>query len=492
MVAGKYTVAQAGVQLAVNKAKPIKTTNRAVGVDKPTFRAVLASRARDKRQANMSHRSNANSQTNSSQIVTQKQIKKDDDTSLERTMSNQVNSESADDATKEAVDQIKDAAISMPQKTENGDSQDVTSEFETELDTASEALSEIAALLNVLSVDLVKPEQLSATLSNEQTTKQELAAMIDNLKMQLNGLISNDLTTSDLTAALNLDLAADSQLETDAFKQLLVETTEQFEALLNSGDAVEHSSRSEALATLLNELNGHIEKLTETTQFTSTQTASVDRVEIVQTVPSQTTAETAEDTAKGESHASSGAEETTDAARGFAEVVNQTTQVGFESEQQTDLQIKATQNIKQNQLPLKTAVFKQIKAAIVKESATAGLADRSTMIVKLKPEALGKVELKIEVHNDNVIAKFNVASQMVKEAIESNFEDLRNSLKDKGFNDMAFDVNVNAGDGKRQSAYQQRGKRQSINISSDAEKGETTYIRSLSALINETTFEHTI
>ncbi len=151
---------------------------------------------------------------------------------------------------------------------------------------------------------------------------------------------------------------------------------------------------------------------------------------------------------------------------------------------------KANVVANQNGLALRTAVFEQVKVAIEKSSTIIASNDHSEMIIRLKPEELGKVELKIEVHNDNVIARFNVASQVVKEAIESNLQDLRNSLKDKGFNEMTFDVDVNQGGDGRGGFQQNRGRRRALQIPTDVERGEASYIKSLSAMINDASFEY--
>lgn len=69
--------------------------------------------------------------------------------------------------------------------------------------------------------------------------------------------------------------------------------------------------------------------------------------------------------------------------------------------------------------------------------------DVSEMVIKMKPDNLGKLSMKIVVERGIVVARFDVESQIVKEAIESNLEDLRNALKDKGFEIQQFDVSVN-------------------------------------------------
>ncbi len=135
---------------------------------------------------------------------------------------------------------------------------------------------------------------------------------------------------------------------------------------------------------------------------------------------------------------------------------------------------------------LRDNIFTQVQKAMEKAPLAS---EQSEMIIKLKPEELGKVELKIEVHNDNVIAKFDVASQLVKQALEANLEDLRSALKDKGFNDLTFDVNVDQGQ-KQDQGQQQNIYRKRIDFDLSAEEGSENYLRSLSALVDESSFEH--
>lgn len=65
---------------------------------------------------------------------------------------------------------------------------------------------------------------------------------------------------------------------------------------------------------------------------------------------------------------------------------------------------------------------------------------KSEMIMKLKPESLGNVSLKVSIEKGVVMAELQVESQAVKQALESNLQDLRSALQDKGFN--VFDLNV--------------------------------------------------
>lgn len=155
-----------------------------------------------------------------------------------------------------------------------------------------------------------------------------------------------------------------------------------------------------------------------------------------------------------------------------------------------DVQLNQTQIRAQ----MKTSVFEQVKAAISKQSIKGE--DHSEMIIKLKPEELGKVELKIEVHKDMVIAKFAVASQMVKEAIEANLSDLRSALKDKGFENMSINVDLGQKESRGNEGSNGRRTRTSIaGIAAQDESGESVsrvYQRTLEAMEQESTFEHLV
>lgn len=87
--------------------------------------------------------------------------------------------------------------------------------------------------------------------------------------------------------------------------------------------------------------------------------------------------------------------------------------------------------------------------------------DVSEMVLKLKPDNLGKLSMKIVVERGLVVAKFDVESQIVKEAIESNLEDLRNALSDKGFEVKEFDVSVNKDSQEQESSFSYFSRRKS-------------------------------
>jgi flagellar hook-length control protein FliK len=56
----------------------------------------------------------------------------------------------------------------------------------------------------------------------------------------------------------------------------------------------------------------------------------------------------------------------------------------------------------------------------------------SEMEISLKPEHLGKLQLKVTIENEIVTAKFITESQQVKEVIESNLGQLKRDLQANG------------------------------------------------------------
>lgn len=88
------------------------------------------------------------------------------------------------------------------------------------------------------------------------------------------------------------------------------------------------------------------------------------------------------------------------------------------------------------------------------ESAKLSLTDEtSEMYLKLKPDNLGNLSMKIVIERGMLVAKFDVESQTVKQAIESNLEDLRNTLSDKGFAVQEFNVSVNQNSKENTNPY---------------------------------------
>ncbi len=111
-------------------------------------------------------------------------------------------------------------------------------------------------------------------------------------------------------------------------------------------------------------------------------------------------------------------------------VVKEDVKMNFKEELNFRLLSKTQQSAK---------VFNQIKETL----STKFDGKVSEMKVLLDPKSLGKVELKLTIEKGNVLAEFEVQNTMVKQAIESNLQDLRNALSDKGYALEGLDVSVN-------------------------------------------------
>lgn len=74
------------------------------------------------------------------------------------------------------------------------------------------------------------------------------------------------------------------------------------------------------------------------------------------------------------------------------------------------------------------------------------------MKIKLQPEELGEVEIKMTIENNIMKANFVVESQTVKDILESRFDNLRNALNDKGFHGAEINVSVSTGEGNQKNS----------------------------------------
>lgn len=71
--------------------------------------------------------------------------------------------------------------------------------------------------------------------------------------------------------------------------------------------------------------------------------------------------------------------------------------------------------------------------------------NKSEMVIKLKPNDLGNVTVKITIENGVMNAKFLAESVKVKETLESNLNNLKESLKEQGLNVQDLNVSVDSG-----------------------------------------------
>lgn len=117
-------------------------------------------------------------------------------------------------------------------------------------------------------------------------------------------------------------------------------------------------------------------------------------------------------------------------------------------------QVNAEKSVFSVRQPIKTAdvvnqVMEQAKVILGQ--------DKSEMVIQLKPDHLGKLELKVVTEQGIVAAKFIAESQQVKEIIETNMQLLKDSLQKQGISIDGVSVQVrqdNRSESRNQSLSQ--------------------------------------
>jgi flagellar hook-length control protein FliK len=123
-------------------------------------------------------------------------------------------------------------------------------------------------------------------------------------------------------------------------------------------------------------------------------------------------------------------------------------------------QIKAQESVSSMPQPIKSS---EVLDQVVEQAKVIIGQDKAEMVMHLKPDNLGKLELKVVTEQGIVAAKFIAESQQVKEIIETNMQLLKDSLQKQGISIESVSVQVGP---DKQSDYQQQSSFQSKNNSS--------------------------
>lgn len=110
---------------------------------------------------------------------------------------------------------------------------------------------------------------------------------------------------------------------------------------------------------------------------------------------------------------------------------------------QSEAQINIKEiNLNQQKQQVVTINKSDIVNQVIKKADIIVREGHSEMVMKLEPESLGKLNLKIVVERGLVTAKFIAESQQVKEVLESSFNQLKDALQEKGIAVQNFSVSV--------------------------------------------------
>ena len=83
--------------------------------------------------------------------------------------------------------------------------------------------------------------------------------------------------------------------------------------------------------------------------------------------------------------------------------------------------------------------------------------ESSTVTVRLHPEELGELQLRMVMEGDQLKVHLHAQSQQVQEVLERNFPRLRDALQDQGVTVEDFQVSVDSGDAQQQQSSSEQG-----------------------------------
>lgn len=94
--------------------------------------------------------------------------------------------------------------------------------------------------------------------------------------------------------------------------------------------------------------------------------------------------------------------------------------------------------------PVRTAIIAKtdILAQVAEKVRVLAGSDRSEMIIQLKPESLGRIQLQVIHERGEIVAKFLAENEQVKAILESNMQYLRDSLEQSGVDIQSLSVSV--------------------------------------------------
>jgi flagellar hook-length control protein FliK len=157
----------------------------------------------------------------------------------------------------------------------------------------------------------------------------------------------------------------------------------------------------------------------------------------------------------------------------------------------TDFSAKITDSVKEkfiNPVSLKDIPEKTIRITeITKEISSIIQQNNSkTVVLQLRPESLGKIKVTVDVNNNSVIARVEVDTEAVRQIVQNNTSELRQSLNLNGMQLSSMSVNVSGGGEqkpyqpnaqKKKSGYHSSDKRIEDNASLASAKslGYNTY-----------------
>lgn len=142
---------------------------------------------------------------------------------------------------------------------------------------------------------------------------------------------------------------------------------------------------------------------------------------------------------------------------GFAEKLSSTLNLDLQSVQTKTGEVE---NVDQARLQMLT---RDVQFKIDQPLNRAELPEGGTFRIKMAPESLGKIEVKLEVVHDRMVARMSVDSPIAKQVVESNLHTLRDTLNQSGIKVDNISVNVSGQESNTNLSNRQTGQQAGAN-----------------------------
>ncbi len=329
-------------------------------------------------------------------------------------------------------------------------------------EVSTELFAELAETIESLEIDTALEKNLTG---NDLT---HLQKQLDKLVESLEKLMSNTSTTEEVN---NSEASAKDVPFEMKVVQALSKIVSELNAASTSDDTV---IRPEDIRKAIMQAISPVQTNTQAQNETKVDSAPVTTTPTVTNVPNMQS-NTSDASMNGEETTGQNTPQTVSQSASQVQVgtvqnmTGQPTETLKQETLQTEADVKTTEGISMHQVAmkqgnsvttaaiqqtpqLKQEIFTQIMDAI---KGQIKLTDHGTsLLVKLQPEQLGNVELKLNIHKGIVLAEIKVENEIVKAAIESNLDDLKQSLSNKGYSVDQINVNVDSGKKDRQEAFE--------------------------------------
>ena len=422
----------------------------------------------DTRQFKVSVDSSQNSSMNFNSVLSEKRSSQID------SQSSQAQSRSDEKLNKQDMTSEKRPKVRDANKTEsstredskvNTDKQDALSKTENEskVDSKDEAkdaskeASELKALLKKLGLSEEEAAQFIEMIPEDVMA--EFAALMQNMPTEIDLTLQPEVAMEELALSMESltemlqDVLADMSQSSEVSSEL-IESLEMIQAKVESAMQNLEGMTTEEFATVLTAVQTEVEA-----ESTLQSTVEVVEVNINDTVTDGDSSEGVPDVviAQGTESGSTTEEESSDGDEDESSTSNEPQGVDVKTSETTAVQvdqttmeeskiessvIKSTQPMEQtsSRVRLSQEIMNQVmQGSKLQLNPTE---NGQQIILRLRPEELGNVNLKISVENGILMAEFNVENQTVKEVLESNMSDLKQALSEKGYGIEGMQVSV--------------------------------------------------